>query len=55
MVVEQAGGAASTGIERIMDVAPTSLHQKVALIIGSRQDVEEYNRFYKEAMASAAD
>ncbi len=55
MVVEQAGGAASTGLERILDVQPASLHQKVPLIIGSREDVDEYNRFYKEAMASAAD
>jgi fructose-1,6-bisphosphatase I len=55
MVVEQAGGAASTGTERILDVQPTSLHQKVPLIIGSRDDVAEYNQFYKEAMASAAD
>jgi fructose-1,6-bisphosphatase I len=55
MVVEQAGGAASTGIERILDVQPTSLHQKVPLIIGSKEDVMEYNRFYQEAAASAAD
>jgi len=55
MVAEQAGGAASTGLERILDVEPTSLHQRVPLIIGSRDDVAEYNRFYKEAMASAAD
>jgi fructose-1,6-bisphosphatase I len=55
MVVEQAGGAASTGSERIMDVQPTSLHQKVPLIIGSREDVEEYTRFFKEAQQSAAD
>jgi len=55
MVVEQSGGAASTGTERILDVRPTSLHQKVPLIIGSRDDVEEYNQFYKKATASAAD
>src|SRR5206468_2425225 len=55
MVVEQAGGAASTGTERILDVRPTSLHQRVPLIIGSRDDVAEYNQFYKEATASAAD
>ena len=55
MVAEQAGGAASTGLERILDVEPTSLHQRVPLIIGSSDDVAEYNRFYKEAMASAAD
>jgi fructose-1,6-bisphosphatase I len=55
MVVEQAGGAASTGSERILDIQPTSLHQRVPLIIGSKDDVREYNRFYREAMASAAD
>ena len=55
MVVEQAGGAASTGSERILDVQPTSLHQRVPLIIGSRDDVREYNQFYRESSASAAD
>src|SRR5215813_15117869 len=55
MVVEQAGGAASTGSERILDIQPTSLHQKIPLIIGSRDDVREYNRFYREATVSAAD
>jgi fructose-1,6-bisphosphatase I len=55
MIVEQAGGAASTGAERILDIQPESLHQKVSLIIGSRDDVREYNRFYKDASAAAAD
>jgi len=53
--VEQAGGSASTGSERILDLQPTSLHQKVPLIIGSREDVAEYNKFFKEAQQSAAD
>ena len=55
MVAVQAGGAASTGSTRILDVVPTSLHQKVPLIIGSLDDVEDYERFYREATASAAD
>jgi fructose-1,6-bisphosphatase I len=55
MVVEQAGGAASTGVQRILDLQPSSLHQKVPLIIGSREDVRLYERYYKEAMAAAAD
>jgi len=55
MIVEQAGGAATTGTERILDIQPTSLHQKVPLIIGSREDVRDYNRFYREAQVSAAD
>jgi fructose-1,6-bisphosphatase I len=55
MVVEQAGGSATTGIQRILEIEPTSLHQKVPLIIGSREDVREYERFYRDSMASAAD
>ena len=55
MVAEQAGGAASTGDTRILDVIPKSLHQKVPLIIGSTDDVAEYEKFYKEALVSAAD
>jgi fructose-1,6-bisphosphatase I len=55
MVVEQAGGSATTGVERILDIQPTSLHQKVPLIIGSREDVREYGQFFREAAQSAAD
>src|SRR5678810_1269988 len=51
MVVEQAGGLASTGSERILDVQPTSLHQKVPLIIGSTEDVRLYEKFCREAVA----
>jgi fructose-1,6-bisphosphatase I len=38
-VVEQAGGAASTGLERILDVQPRHLHQRVPVFIGSPADV----------------
>ena len=40
MLVEQAGGAASTGRGRILEVEPTSLHQRVPVILGSRDEVE---------------
>jgi fructose-1,6-bisphosphatase I len=40
MLVEQAGGAASTGRERILDVPPQSLHQRVPVILGSKAEVE---------------
>ncbi|MEE9614698.1 MAG: class 1 fructose-bisphosphatase [Thermodesulfobacteriota bacterium] len=43
-VAEQAGGAASTGEERIMELLPTELHQRTSLIIGSKADVEEAER-----------
>src|SRR5262245_4823797 len=55
MVAEQAGGSASTGDVRIMNIQPTSLHQKVPLIIGSREDVAEYEKYYREASVTAAD
>ena len=39
-VVEQAGGAATDGRRRILDISPTTIHQKSPLVIGSRADVE---------------
>jgi fructose-1,6-bisphosphatase I len=39
-IVEQAGGAASDGTQRILDVAPTELHQRTPLYIGSASEVE---------------
>lgn len=40
MLVEQAGGAASTGRQRILDIIPTHLHQRVPVILGSKSEVE---------------
>ncbi len=45
MVVEQAGGLASTGTTRIQEVEPKSLHQRVPLIIGSPEDVSLAEQF----------
>ncbi len=39
-IVEQAGGAAIDGAQRIMDIQPTELHQRVPLYIGSKRDVD---------------
>jgi fructose-1,6-bisphosphatase I len=47
-LVEQAGGLASTGYERILDIQPTELHQRVPLIIGSREDVLMAEKFIRE-------
>jgi fructose-1,6-bisphosphatase I len=41
MVVEQAGGRASNGETRILDIEPKKLHQRVPLIIGSADDVRD--------------
>jgi fructose-1,6-bisphosphatase I len=50
-VVEQAGGYASTGYERILDIKPSKLHQRVPLIIGSKDDVLEYEEFAKKNLS----
>jgi fructose-1,6-bisphosphatase I len=47
-IVEQAGGIATTGEENIMDIVPTELHQRVPLIIGSKEDVLMYQKFISE-------
>lgn len=44
-VVEQAGGSASTGTDRILEIEPKSLHQRVPLLIGSKRDVETAEAF----------
>lgn len=49
MIVEQAGGVATTGRERLLDVVPKSLHERVPVILGSRREVErlvEYHAAY---------
>ena len=46
LLAEQAGGSASSGRERILDIQPTQVHQRVPLIIGSREDVALAQRFY---------
>jgi fructose-1,6-bisphosphatase I len=48
MIVEQAGGVATTGRERILDIQPTELHQRVPIVIGNRQDVELYEQMVSE-------
>jgi fructose-1,6-bisphosphatase I len=46
-VVEQAGGKASDGYQRILDIHPTSLHQQVPIIIDSTDDVTLYEDFFR--------
>ena len=45
-IVEQAGGAATTDRERVLEIAPKSLHQRVPLIAGSRMEVEHAARLH---------
>lgn len=44
-IVEQAGGKATNGKQRIMDIKPTGIHQRVPLFLGSREDVELLEEF----------
>jgi fructose-1,6-bisphosphatase len=47
LIVEQAGGAASTGRERLLDVVPTNIHQRVPVVLGSRSEVERLERYHQ--------
>ena len=47
-LIEQAGGAASTGHRRILDVQPRSLHQRIPLLFGSREEVARLDRYHLE-------
>lgn len=49
MIVEAAGGAASTGRERILEIQPTKLHQRVPVVLGSKNEVERVVRYHLEA------
>lgn len=50
-LVEQAGGAASTGHERMLDVVPQQLHQRVPVFLGSRKEVEAAVSYHQKAEA----
>jgi len=47
-LIEQAGGRASTGREPMLDVQPTSLHQRIGLIFGSKNEVERIEKYHRE-------
>jgi len=44
-IFEQAGGAAIDGERNILDIAPTALHERTPLILGSKYDVEQFRKF----------
>ncbi len=47
MIVEQAGGAATTGADRILDLTPEKLHQRVPVILGSKNEVDRVTGYHK--------
>ncbi len=52
-LVEQAGGAATNGHDRILDVQPTQLHQRVSVVLGSKNEVDRITRSHREAEGKA--
>ncbi len=52
-IVEQAGGAATNGRERIMDLAPSKLHERVSVVLGSRNEVERVTAYHHEGTPGA--
>jgi fructose-1,6-bisphosphatase I len=47
-IVEQAGGRATNGRERILDVMPGKLHERVSVMLGSRHEVERVTGYHAE-------
>ncbi|WP_394789798.1 class 1 fructose-bisphosphatase [Rhodoferax sp.] len=47
-LVEQAGGAASTGTQRILDVVPQKLHERVSVVLGSKNEVAKIESYFSK-------
>jgi fructose-1,6-bisphosphatase I/sedoheptulose-1,7-bisphosphatase/fructose-1,6-bisphosphatase I len=48
LLIEQADGCASTGRGRLLEIVPNDLHQRIPVILGSRNEVERIERYYRE-------
>ncbi|VAW89026.1 Fructose-1,6-bisphosphatase, type I [hydrothermal vent metagenome] len=48
MIVEQAGGLSHTGYERIMEITPNDIHQRVPVILGSKNEVERVVGYHSD-------
>jgi fructose-1,6-bisphosphatase I/sedoheptulose-1,7-bisphosphatase len=53
MIMEQAGGRASTGYGQVLTVKPSALHQRIGLVFGSREEVELIERYHNEPQQGA--
>ena len=53
-IVEQAGGMSTTGRERILDIQPHDLHQRVPVVLGSKTEVERVTAYHKEGSKAYA-
>ncbi|ASF46184.1 class 1 fructose-bisphosphatase [Methylovulum psychrotolerans] len=48
-IIEQAGGMCTTGYERVLDIKPSGVHQRVPVILGSKNEVERIIRYHQDA------
>ncbi|MDO4699888.1 MAG: class 1 fructose-bisphosphatase [Moraxella sp.] len=48
-VMEQAGGASTDGVERIMDITPTEIHQRIPVVLGAKEEVEYVKALHAKA------
>ncbi|NQD72774.1 class 1 fructose-bisphosphatase, partial [Sphingobacterium shayense] len=53
-IIEQAGGKAVTGIERILDIKPQHLHQRIPIVIGSNEMVNKVCEFFEQEVDQAS-
>ena len=53
-LVEQAGGAAHNGQQRILDIRPQGLHERVSVILGSKNEVDRVLQYHQQAQHPAA-
>ena len=51
-LVEQAGGAATNGQQRILDIAPEQLHQRVSVVLGSKNEVDRVTQYYAQSASA---
>jgi fructose-1,6-bisphosphatase I/sedoheptulose-1,7-bisphosphatase len=47
-IIEQAGGLASTGRGRVLDITPEDLHQRIAFIFGAQDEVKRIERYHRD-------
>eukprot|EP00747_Dinoflagellata_sp_TGD_P137281 gnl/TRDRNA2_/TRDRNA2_175667_c0_seq3.p1 gnl/TRDRNA2_/TRDRNA2_175667_c0~~gnl/TRDRNA2_/TRDRNA2_175667_c0_seq3.p1 ORF type:complete len:469 (-),score=114.00 gnl/TRDRNA2_/TRDRNA2_175667_c0_seq3:55-1461(-) len=48
-LLEQAGGKSTTGSQRVMDITPSGVHQRIPVFLGSPDDIDEVSKVYAEA------
>ncbi|MDP4590797.1 MAG: fructose-bisphosphatase class I, partial [Burkholderiaceae bacterium] len=49
MLVEQAGGMATNGTSRILDIVPNALHERVSVMLGSKNEVARVTQYHLDA------